>query len=337
MLRRVLGVASLAAPLIVGACGSSSGDDFFAGGGASGGSPGTGGMNAAGAGGGAGAGSGGAGAGGLVGTGGGGAGSAGAGAAGCDLSGRWASYAEIRVSWPGTAVIEGGSGAIQVWLLHERTQAGSAVDDVVHLCGVQLPGFDTGLLGAYEKYAVRFLAETFDPFPTFPARATVDPAGAVASEPFAIVFGVRLANPLVDAWPALSKLQSEDTDVDGNPAVTVSCERGGGHSLPPVEISRLKRAKALFVASRTAAKLAASLAGCDEMSGTVTAVPVGQGSGIGSHITGCELEGGGSCSPAQASFVDSNSPVFGPAEGSTFTSRRVDAGATCANVRGMYP
>lgn len=322
--------------------GGSSGGSGASGG--SGGASGSGSGGVAGMSGAAGAGTGGSA--GAPGGSGGGAGSGGAGGAagsdggvtGCDLNGYWASYSTIKVSWPQTAVIKGGTGQLQIWLLHQRTQSGSDVNDVVHLCGIQIPGFETALLIGNEKYGVRFLADTFNAFPTIPAQATLDQAnGQFQSAPFAILFGAQLANPLVDAWPSLQSIKTDDTDADGHAGVTVQADKSSGYADPPLDLLRTSRATDLFIASRTVSKLTGTLSTCDAMSGTVEVVPVGGGSGVGSHIVGCIQENGSECNSQQTNFADSNAPVFQPASGSTFVSDRVDAQTTCANVRHNYP
>jgi hypothetical protein len=69
----------------------------------------------------------------------------------------------------------------------------------------------------------------------------------------------------------------------------------------------------------------------------VTIPRLGTKYAIDSHVIGCNLVGGGQCSTGQAAFVDATEPVFSPTNSTSFTSIRMADGATCADVRGMFP
>jgi hypothetical protein len=346
----LLGHALLASAIV--GCGSSDDSALFAGGeagsgsGASGGSAGPGGS--AGTGGGTGGasgsgatgGSGGAGSGGKAGAGG-EAGGGGGPSGSCDFAGTWGSYIDIPVEWPGTLVIRPGSGRIQVWLLHQRTHSGSSIQDLVQICGIQIPSFETSLVGGGEKYGVRFLAETFDlGFPAFPATGQVtppDPGGTLSTEPLAMVFGVFLQDPLADPWPDLGSMATRDDDQDGQVGVTTPTEKGPGFFDPPVDALKVQRAKEMFVASRSIAVLSGSVPDCDHASGVVAIQSLAGDPAVDSHIVGCRLQSGALCDAQQTSFADGNSPNFHPQGDGAFSMLRLAAGANCSAVRFSLP
>lgn len=275
---------------------------------------------------------------GSLGTGGSG-GTAGSGALACDLGGTWGTYLSIPVDWPGTTVLREGSGTIQLWLLHQRTQAGLDVNDSIRLCGVQIPSFQAGLIGGNEKYGVRFLAQAFDAgIPEVAGHAVLaadSPETAFASDAIAIVFGVNLANPLIDLWPKGSALSPRDDDHDTQPGLTVPALKGNGFFGPPVNFLKSARATDLYIASRSVAKLTGDVTGCSDVNGKVMVQTIGESPAIDSHIVGCRLENGQACSTGDTEFADSNEPDFHPTGDGQFTMRRF-ASADCGVIRGAF-
>jgi hypothetical protein len=353
---------SLVCSVAVLGCGGSAATDLFQGTGGEGGTDGTGGTggsggSGAGYGGSAGAGASGGSVGGIGGVGGGGsggvsgsggvtgsggsasAGSGGTGGGTCNFSGTWAAYTTIPMQWAETAVLNVGSGTLQVWLLTVRTTNGMTTSETGHLCGIVLPPFETKLM---EKHGVRFLAEAFDHMPEFRITAKVgayEVGGSFDTDPAAIIFGATLANPIKDPWPTLAQLVKADDDQDGNPGVTTPAERGPGFADPVVALSLdFPRANVLHVASRTVVIMRGSALSCDELRGSLEVPMINGTPAFDSAIVGCKLAANGQpCSDIQADFVNTNGPDFRPTAGSTFVQKRVREGFTCGEVRGMYP
>jgi hypothetical protein len=354
---------SLVCSVAVLGCGGSAATDLFQGAGGEGGTDGSGGSGAGGTGAGGSGGSvggiGGVSGGGIGGVGGGGsggsggvsgsggvtgsggsasAGSGGTGGGTCDFSGTWAAYTTIPMQWAGTAVLTQGTGTLQVWLLTVRTTNGMSTTETGHLCGIVLPSFATIL---NEKHGVRFLAQAFDHMPEFTITAKVgafEVGGTFNTDPTAIVFGATLNNPITDPWPTLQQLVKADDDKDGEPGVTTPAERGPGFADPVVSLLDGQRANLLYVANRTVVLLHGAALSCDELRGSLEVPDINGAPAFDSAIVGCRLSANGNpCSTAQAEFVNTNGPDFRPVAGSTFVQKRVRAGFTCGEVRGMYP
>lgn len=331
-------LASAALALAVG-CGSSDAGELLAGAGGSGGTNssgagGTGGESVAGQ-----AGSVVGGSGGSSGNNSGGVGGS-AGAASCDLSGRWASYLEIDVAWAGTTVLQGGADKIRVWLVGDRSGQGGEAQEWVSTCGITLPDFQSNFLGGNEKFGVRFPGEVFDlgGIPKFNIHfgGDVIVGGQLQSEPVALLIGHTMVNPLTDPWPAIADIKASDPDADTKPGLTGLASKGNGFAHPPTDTLRLERAKALWIVSRTAVEITASLTSCDELSGGLSVLEVASQPGLQSHIVGCVKDNDEPCTAMETEFLDTNRPDFKPAASSHFVSRRVDAAVGCAQVRGMF-
>lgn len=334
---------SLSLCLLVG-CGSSDAGELLAGSGASGrgGDSGAAGMGGTSAGGGGQAGADAGDIGGSAGnyTAGAGGAAGSAGAVACDLNGRWASYLEIDVAWAGTTVLQPGADMIRVWLVGDRTGQADQAQESVSTCGITLPDFQSNLLGGNEKFGVRFPGEVFDlgGIPQFNISfgGNVVVGGELQSEPVALLIGHTMANPLTDPWPAISAIKATDPDADTKPGLTGVAVKGNGFGHPPTDALRLERAKALWIVSRTAVEIAASLTTCDQLNGSLSVLQVASQPGLQSHIVGCIKDNGEPCTSTETGFLDTNRPDFQPATSSRFVSKRVDAAVSCAQVRGMF-
>jgi len=329
-------------------CGSSGADDLFSGGNSgqsgtsgsfgSGGRAGSSGFSGtSGTGGGTGGGSFGAGGVGGAGATGGTGGSSG----NCNFDGAWAAFVKIPVTWPGSGVLEPGSGEIHVWLLTKRTLQGFESADTGRLCGVQLPPFQGTAIAGGEKYGIRFLADAFNNMPEFTFASNLhglEPGATFSTKPAAIMFGMSMPNPQTDPWPPLAEVQAlaEDHDNDGRPGLTGQTERLPGYFGPPVDLAKVGRAKELSLASRTVTQLIGAIKTCDELDGQVAINQIAGEPAIDSRIIGCVLESGATCDPTQVSFADSNGPNLRPSGGSTLVQRRVADTTNCAEVRGMF-
>ena len=98
-------------------------------------------------------------------------------------------------------------------------------------------------------------------------------------------------------------------------------------SMPPfVALPQL-----IYLAIRNIMTLTSMVDGClDSYSGTA------QVSNFESHIIGCHVKGGGECTTSQRDFVDSNRTIYN-VDQAVFTAQRVDAAATCADIRALLP
>ncbi len=266
----------------------------------------------------------------------------------CDFSGVWATKLTIAVNWVPqgikSVILAPGSGTIEQWVEGTRVQTGNTTTDTSTVCGIALPDFSgTNFVGG-ETYGVRFPSSLFDNnyIPTFEIQGTLSDSTSTASfstQVSASLLGITLANPTTAAWPT-TVTTAVDSDQDGNPGVTIDVATGGIYSNVPVDLSK-DRADELYVVIRQVSSLSGSATDCDHVSGTASIpkipdTPTGK-YGIDSHIIGCELVGGGNCSPAQTSFADGTQPVFSPSGQPTFTSVRLPAVTTCANVRKILP
>jgi hypothetical protein len=278
----------------------------------------------------------------------------------CDFTGTWASAIRIDVTWAAGGifdiVIAPGSGTIKQWLLSTRTVSGTAVTDSAVVCGIELPDFDGNPGLANETYGIRFPDSLFDSgnLAAFPIAGTISgstPTATYATQPTAVLLGLTLAAPATDPWPATITTESDD-DLDKKPGVTadvVPPSGGNGFSFVPLDFSvvtsptTVPRADRLYLAIRQVTAISSTFTDCDDSSGSVTVPQLSDPTmlttkyAIDSHVVGCGLAGKTTdCSANQTSFVDQNQPIFVPSA-TTFVSKRLPGGATCATVRAQFP
>jgi len=262
----------------------------------------------------------------------------------CNFSGTWGTYISQPVSWPAAPfVLDAGKGNIQQWTLTHEVQNGVNVDTELVPCKIFLPDLQGSIAAGFYKYGIRFPDALFDAGGTqvtdFVMHGQVSPSGDVSftTDPFAILVGLSLDNPVTADWPAASAIQSRDDDKDGKVGVTVIPVSGNGYSLPPTDLLNGLSADLIYIAERTVASIAGKPVSCDEVHGTDTVVPVGTLPGINSSVIGCRNNDGSECSAQQAGFVDGIRPQFTPTGPGTLTSVRLPDNATCADVRNRFP
>jgi hypothetical protein len=273
----------------------------------------------------------------------------------CNFAGTWASQLAVDVTWAAGGsfdiVIAPGSGTIKQWLLSTRTVSGTTTTDTAQLCGIELPDFAGSGLVDNETWGIRFPDTLFDSgdLSTFAIPGTVSgttPTATYTTSSVAVLLGLTLANPTTAVWPA-TIATSVDEDADGKSGITAGVAQGASFSNVPLDFSvvanpnGVARSNRLYVAIRQVTSIAAHFSDCDHASGTITVPQLGTGGNkkyaIDSHVIGCGLVGSTTdCTATQASFVDSNQPVFVPST-TQFTSTRVAAGTTCATVRSTFP
>ncbi|HEX3770195.1 MAG TPA: hypothetical protein VHV30_04995 [Polyangiaceae bacterium] len=281
-----------------------------------------------------------------------------AGDAGC-FAGTWATRITIPVSWQPQGldnfILKPGTGQIRQFVRGVRTQNGAALIDDSTVCDIQLPDFTSTLS---ETYGVRFPTTFFDNTyaPKFKIGATLSPNGdgdggvAYNTTETAVVIGLTLMNPNTDPWPT-TVTTAVDSDMDGPPGVTVVTATGlvaGStttmYSDIPVDVPPLllqaDRTNQLSIALRQLTIASGTVQDCAHIAGNISIpqVPSASGSGtkyaIDSHVIGCVLTDGGACTTSQVAFVDNTQPVFTPMGQPVFESVRIDAGASCGDVRG---
>ena len=273
----------------------------------------------------------------------------------CDFSGTWATKITINVNWVPQGlmgvILAPGSGKIQQWIKSVRVLKGAATTDTAVVCGIALPDFSgTSFVGG-ETYGVRFPPSLFDsgflpPFAILGTMGGSSPTSTFTSTTSATLIGLTLANPTTATWPS-SITTAVDSDMDGNSGVTVSAavgpvagRDGAVYSEFPVDVLA-DRANQLFIVIRQVTQLSGAATDCNHMAGTTTIPKIPNTSsgkyGIDSHVIGCNLTAGGTCSQSQISFIDGTQPVFSPSGSSTFASLRMKSGATCGDVRSALP
>jgi hypothetical protein len=282
---------------------------------------------------------------------------------GCDFNGTWATRITIDVSWMpqglNSVILSPGTGQIIQWVKGIRVQsptAPMALSDDSVVCGIQLPDFQSTTT---EVYGVRFPDTLFDdqylpPFTVNGALTRLSGDGGLgySTTETAVLIGLTMTNPTQDPWPATITTQ-DDEDHDNAPGVTVAAAQGplslrtptaSTYSYVPTNIPLLPleqpvRASSLYLATRQVTIVSGKVQDCNTITGTVDIPTINSKPAIDSHILGCALVDGGACttgSSSQTSFVDNSQPVFTPSGPTDFQSVRLDAGATCADVRGAF-
>jgi hypothetical protein len=273
----------------------------------------------------------------------------------CDFDGTWATKITIDVSWVPQGlmgvILAPGTGKIQQWIKSVRVVKGTSTTDTAVVCGIALPDFSgTSFVGG-ETYGVRFPPSLFDSgflpsFAIFGTMGGTSPTSTFVTTTSATLIGLTLANPTTAAWPA-TITTAVDSDMDGNPGVTVSAavgpipgKDGGVYSEFPVDVLA-DRANELFIVIRQVTQLSGAATDCNHIAGTTTIPKIPNTSsgkyGIDSHVIGCNLAAGGMCSQSQINFIDGTQPVFSPSGAATFASLRMKSGATCDDARSALP
>jgi hypothetical protein len=255
----------------------------------------------------------------------------------CDVTGTWAAALDFQVSWPAASVINAGSGRVRYWQRLELASSRGGVSGTATSCGTVLPSARTSF-GGGETFAPLHPDTLFDVSPPFFAPVVVGisfsgnvPGSTFALPTFAMPRGIRLDNPLTDAWPtAPSGVLQADDDQDGQVGFTVPFKTGGGWAYPALNLLRTIRSDRAYAADRLIYGASGSLASCVRAAGPASLVS------FETHIMGCRVYGVGPCIGPQSDLLDSNAPRMTPGSGS-FAMVRLEAGADCAEVRAALP
>jgi hypothetical protein len=249
----------------------------------------------------------------------------------CPTSYSTATHIVINVSWKGTTVLKAGSGQVHLWSKSDTVESGSTGTVIGQSCGSVLPAITTTAIAGSEKILPEMPDATWDAasMPKFTGSLTKN-GNTVTIDPGVALVGLSMSNPLA-SWPSATSITGVDHDSDGNLGVTAIPKTTSGFSAPPTEITKTHRADKLYLAIRNVMTLSSTFEGCPE-----TTTGTANVTNFENHVIGCHVKGGGECDSTQASFVDTNRTVFilGSA---TFSSTRISAAASCADVRAALP
>lgn len=259
----------------------------------------------------------------------------------CNVSGTWAVKFSIPVRWSPSIVVSGGQGTVYQWLKAERTQNGNTYTDHLTLCGISPPDSKTRPIFGNELYGVSFPNTLFDSdilpkFDSHTSLTTPDGALEFRTDPLTVLIGTQMPNPSVSSWPSAKLMSTIDHDNDGMPGITINVRTDHGHTPPPVDMWRRKRAAKFYIALRNVVDTATGrFSDCDHAQGTVTIPLIDNKLAINSRVLGCQRTDGSPCTTAEYEMVDKQSSGYdlnGPAR---VEMTRMPANVTCETVRGL--
>jgi hypothetical protein len=268
-----------------------------------------------------------------------GTGSTGSGTQSCPsaISGTSGTKITMKVTWPDTIGVVGGSDEIVVWTRSELTFDGNDVTGEVQACGSVVPPLQTKEAFGGQMIQPVIPDELWDSgtVPTTQARGTIsgfDPGATISMEPAGAILGATMNDPMNDDWPASWQgLELVDADGSGQPGVTAFPNDTDGYAMPPLDIfPDGDKAEALYLATRSVFELEGTRDTCTSASGNVVV------HAFDNHVVGCRVAGGGECDTMQVDFVDSNRTIY-EITGATYEMVQVDDGASCDDVRAALP
>lgn len=260
----------------------------------------------------------------------------------CDFSGTWAVKFHIPVTWRSNIGIDGGTGAIEQWaLVTRRDEDGHILEETVRPCGSVIPTYRSRGIYGGEQYGVGFPDALFDSgsLPTLAASTWLSgraPGDSYDVPPIPLTLGIDLPSPKDFVWPKLARNLTQyltDSDNDGQPGVTAYARDDGALVLPPVDMSKSRRARKFHIALRNLIGARGKIISCDRFEGNVIVANVGGKAAIQSTILGCELTDSSPCSGAHATLANTLQPSYQVGEGSRNIMVRVPDSTTCAEVR----
>lgn len=249
-------------------------------------------------------------------------------------------HVTMQVSWPTSIGTQAGTGELHLWNLAELTANRQALTGTTRACGTILPPTElSALLGGTLLIQIPPSIWDSQKMPKFETLGVIsgwNVGDSLEIQPIIALVGLTMNDPSA-AWPAAygdSSLQPLDVDGDvpeGDPApgLTAIPNSDPQYVLPPVSLFGT-RADRLHLITRTVVSLSGELTSCEAQSGTA------QVSRFDSHVIGCRVSGGGACNPGQVDFIDQNRTMYS-VTGATFTSKRLTAGRSCADVRAALP
>ncbi len=268
-----------------------------------------------------------------------GSGSTGSGSGSCPASAGGTSGTKItmKVTWPDTIGVVGGSDEIVVWTRSALVFDGNDVSGDVSPCGSVVPPLQTKEAFGGHKIQPVIPDALWDAghIPTTSARGTIsgyDPGATISMDPAGNVIGATMVDPLNDAWPtSWQDLTLVDADGSGQPGITAFPNDESGFAMPPLDIfPDGAKAEALYLATRSVFELQGTRDSCTSASGNVIV------HAFDNHVVGCRVAGGGECTSMQVDFVDSNRTVY-EITSATYEMVQVDDDASCEDVRAALP
>jgi hypothetical protein len=265
-------------------------------------------------------------------------GSGGSGGNTCPTQYTVASHIVINVSWDSTLAVSKSTGTpkVHVWTKSTFDENGNMATVVSRSCGSTLPTIIPSALAQSFTGTKKILPEIPDAtwevssMPTFSGTATKN-GNTVTMNPGPALVGLTMSNP-TGTWPSVANIMGVDHDSDTKLGLTAIPKTNDGYSAIPVELKAgPKRADKVYLAIRNQMTMTATFEGCPETySGTANVTK------FDNHVIGCHVQGGSECNTDQRDFVDENTTVY-KIGSATFTSKRIDDDATCADVRAALP
>lgn len=246
-----------------------------------------------------------------------------------------ANHIVITVRWPGSLAIKAGEGELHLWTKADLSFADAAISGTVRSCGSLIPALTKTALVGGGKVQPEIPGPVWEApsMPVFQVTGTsggFDVGAAIVMNRLASTVGLTMPDPLNDPWPDLpSQLATVDHDGDGQPGIKAVPRTDPPFGTPPVDLLGAQ-ADEIYLATRTVLGLTGTRDSCTSARGTA------QVSSVDSHIVGCHVKGGGTCTAAQSDFIDAIQPKF-TVESATFEMVQIPKTATCADVRAALP
>lgn len=237
----------------------------------------------------------------------------------------------FNVTWAGSLAIVAGSGPVNLWTKSKVTVNGGSMTLTTQACGTKLPEITTAAIAGGQKILPEFPDMVWDNamMPSFTGTAT-QTGNMMNIESGVALLGLTMTDPLAP-WPAKDMIMGFDHDGDGNLGITSVPRTSDGFAAPPTDIGQQMRTDKLYIATRNVASLSATVEGCPQSYSGVATIK-----NFDTHIIGCHVLNGADCDATQSTFVDDNTPIFMPMNG-TFTTKVLPDTATCADVRTAMP
>jgi len=251
-----------------------------------------------------------------------------------------ASHEILNVTWPAGTATTAGSGQVHLWGKTVYTVNGGTLSGSLQPCGTILPPAALTALVGGGMIQIEIPSAAWDSAqqPKFQIDGTQTGwnAGSVMSFSYAALLGFTIADPVTAPWPASYTGVTMTTDPDGdmNPGLTSVPRGSGDFVLPPTSalgaLGIGSRADKVYLVIRHVVSAMLTRTSCDEASGPATFMH------FDNHVVGCHVSGGAACSASEVKFIDDNRTIYAVTSG-TMTTKVVPDGATCAEVRALFP
>jgi hypothetical protein len=267
----------------------------------------------------------------------------------------------VQTTWPATAAVVKGAGPVYVWLLSTYDVDGNErITGTTTTCGMQMPVVTLSAVGDQARglpagqtgqERLVFPATSWSGVPSVTVTGTVgglNVGSSVAIEPVVLLYGLASTSAFANGstqWPSSASVIGSgsltyangmpyQTGV-GQPGILATYDGTPPYYVPSTSLSQSSpTADESFLVLRTQLRLYGTSVSCSEQTGQAFV------NDLNFRVVGCQLTGldgsDGTCASDQAGFLDANATQFQPGTG-TFVSKNLPAGATCADVLGMFP